>query len=158
EITAKLPPRGADGDASLAGLESLPYLSAVVKESLRLYPPAPFLYRRGRERVPVVVSIWAMHRHPGLWDEPETFHPERWLGVSADPRAYMPFGLGPRVCIGRRFALIESRAALVEILRQYELRPTGPAPRPRLYIMTRPARDVQLRVVSRPAGAVVPKT
>jgi enediyne biosynthesis protein E7 len=69
--------------------------------------------------------------------------------VNADPRAYMPFGLGPRTCIGRRFALIESRAALVEILRRFELKPAGPVPRPRLYIMTRPSRDIRLHVVPR---------
>jgi cytochrome P450 len=136
-------------ERELADLESAPYLSAVIKESLRLYPPAPFLYRRGRDSYAVVVSIWGMHRHPRLWDQPNDFTPERWLGVNADPRAYMPFGLGPRTCIGRRFALIESRAALVEILRRFELKPAGPVPRPRLYIMTRPSRDIRLHVVPR---------
>jgi cytochrome P450 len=136
-------------ERELADLESAPYLSAVVKESLRLYPPAPFLYRRGRDSHAVAVSIWGMHRHPRFWNQPNEFTPERWLGMNADPRAYMPFGLGPRTCIGRRFALIESRAALVEILRRFELKPAGPVPRPRLYIMTRPSRDIRLHVVPR---------
>jgi cytochrome P450 len=142
-------PRPSATERDLAELESSPYLSAVIKESLRLYPPAPFLYRRGRDRYAMVVSIWGMHRHPRFWDQPGEFAPERWLGVNADPRAYMPFGLGPRTCIGRRFALIESRAALVEILRRFELKPAGPVPRPRLYIMTRPSRDILVHVVPR---------
>ena len=158
ELDARLLPPDADGVSDLAVLEAAPYLSAVVKESLRLFPPAPFLYRRGIDPMPIVVSVFGMHRHPRLWDDPDAFVPERWLGLSADPRAFMPFGLGPRVCIGRRFALIESRAAVADIVRRYELTAAGPAPRPRLYIMTRPARDIQVRVVPRPAGAVVPKT
>jgi cytochrome P450 len=149
EVARPLPPSATEHE--LADLESAPYLSAVVKESLRLYPPAPFLYRRGRDPYAVVVSIWGMHRHPRFWDQPDEFTPERWLGVNADPRAYMPFGLGPRTCIGRRFALIESRAALVEILRRFELKPTGPIPRPCLYIMTRPSRDIRIHVVPRDA-------
>ena len=149
EIDKKLPPPGDGSDADLTELEALPYLSAVVKESLRLYPPAPFLYRRGTDPIPIVVSIWGMHRHPRFWDNADAFVPERWLGVNTDPRAFMPFGLGPRVCIGRRFALIESRAAIADILQRFQLTATGPIPPARLYIMTRPARDVQVRVVPR---------
>ena len=150
EIDSRLRSGTASAEDELVDMESAPYLTAVVKESLRLYPPAPFLYRRGEDPSPVVVSIWGMHRHPRFWEKPDEFMPERWLGVSVDPRAYMPFGLGPRVCIGRRFALIESRAALVEILRQWKLNSAVPLPRPRLYIMTRPARDILVRVEALP--------
>ena len=145
-------PQPSATERELTELESAPYLSAVIKESLRLYPPAPFLYRRGRDPYAVVVSIWGMHRHPHFWDRPGEFMPERWLSVNADPRAYMPFGLGPRTCIGRRFALIQSRASLVEILQRFELKPAGPVPRARLYIMTRPSQDIRVHVVPRDAA------
>jgi cytochrome P450 len=134
----------------LADVEALPYLSAVINESLRLYPPAPFMFREGAGKRPYVIAIWAMHRHPRFWDRPDEFSPERWLTPSETP-AYMPFGLGARVCIARRFALIESRGALIEVVRRYRLDAAGAAPKPTRLIMTRPARDIRINVSSRQA-------
>ena len=139
---------GADPAAALTRLEQLPYLSAVLKESLRLYPPAPYMFRRTGDGTLWVIPVWVMQRHPSFWPEPDRFRPERWL-EGAEASAYLPFGLGPRLCIGRRFSLIESRAVVLEIVRRYRLSPVGRPPRPKMLIMMRPEADVQVGVARR---------
>lgn len=121
--------------AGMADLPKLPFLDAVVRETLRLYPPA---YTFGREvvtpfdvggyHVPqgatVIVSPFALHRNPRFFPEPERFSPERWLnGSSASlPRfAYFPFGGGPRVCIGNHFATMEAALILATMVQKVEL-------------------------------------
>jgi cytochrome P450 len=116
--------------------DKLVFTHAVVNEALRLYPPAPFM---GREAVQgdvlagrriaggtqVLISPWIVHRHRRLWDEPEAFRPERFLAPSDRdiPRgAFIPFGLGPRVCIGRGFAIQEILAVLATILPMFHFR------------------------------------
>jgi cytochrome P450 len=113
-------------------LERLPYLDAVVRETLRLYPPAWIFGREivtgfhlgGYELPPgteVVVSPFALHRDPRFFREPEQFMPERWLeeGRAAPPRyAYIPFGAGPRSCIGNHFAKMEAALVLASLLQQ----------------------------------------
>ena len=152
-----------DGDL-ISTLESCAYLNAVINEGLRLYPPAPYLFRQAAPTIAgesdpdlpapsslVLISVWAMHRHPDFWENPNDFAPERWLKMrergieSVD--AFMPFGIGPRVCIGRRFALIEAMIILSEIVRRFEIRPTpGRRPQPKLTILTRPNREVVMGV------------
>jgi cytochrome P450 len=116
-------------------LAGLPYLDAVVRESLRLYPPA---YALGREviesfelggyRMPVGAQIavvpFAQHRSARYWREPERFRPERWLNGETRnlPRyAYMPFGGGHRVCIGNQFASLELALVLATFVQQLTL-------------------------------------
>jgi cytochrome P450 len=119
-----------------ASLESLGYLSTVVKETLRLYPPA---YATGRRlvggddevcgyRVPegadVAVFPWVTHRHPRHWDDPETFDPLRFTPEREAARhryAWFPFGGGPRACIGGHLAWLESLAALGALLANYRV-------------------------------------
>jgi cytochrome P450 len=137
-------------------IESIPYLEAVVHEGLRLYPPAPFLLRQSREKRPTFyfVAVWAMHRDPELWAEPESFKPERWLEAGKFrkrlPEAFIPFGLGPRVCVGKRFAMTEARVMLVEALRRFEfVAPSGGSrPKPVFNVLTRPEREVRLAVTA----------
>ncbi|XP_051801660.1 cytochrome P450 3A56-like [Acanthochromis polyacanthus] len=114
-------------------LMQMEYLEGVINESLRLYPIAPRVERVAKATVEingivipkgmvVMVPTWPMHRDPDVWPEPEKFKPERFCKEnkdSIDPYTYMPFGLGPRNCIGMRFALVMIRLALVEILRKY---------------------------------------
>jgi len=120
----------------LEDLTRLPYTDKVVKESMRLYPPAWSLARSvaketdiGGYRLPVganvVMSPWIMHRDPRFFDHPEQFDPDRWADPSTQqlPRfAYFPFGGGPRLCIGASFAMMEANLLLATIAQRCDLR------------------------------------
>ena len=111
--------------------ERLPWTRAVVDEALRLYPPAWAISRRSHRDdavdgrpVPAgtlaIISPWLVHRRPDLWPEPEAFRPERFLDGTART-GYLPFGQGPRLCIGREFALGEMVVVLAELLREHRI-------------------------------------
>lgn len=115
--------------------DRLPWTRAVVDEALRLYPPAWAISRRshrddqlGGRQVPAgtlaIISPWLVHRRPDLWPEPEAFRPERFLDGTART-GYLPFGQGPRLCIGREFALGEMVVVLAELLRDHRLELPG---------------------------------
>ncbi|CAM5764544.1 cytochrome P450 [Labrys miyagiensis] len=120
-------------------LGKLTYTRAVVNEVLRLYPPAPFMGRQaiadddyGRYPVTggtqIVISPWIVHRHRLLWDAPDEFRPERFLEGEAPARgAYIPFGLGPRICIGQGFALQEILTVLATVLPRFSFELVDPA-------------------------------
>ena len=126
-------------------MRRLPLTRAVIDETLRLYPPAFVLARlaRGpdvlagepiRPGTIVIVSPWLLHRHRRLWRDPDAFDPARFLpGAPAVPRfGYLPFGAGPRVCIGAQFALTEAVLALSRLVGRFaialdEKRPVLPA-------------------------------
>ena len=118
--------------ALLGHRETLPWTRAVVDEALRLFPPAWVVSRRaqrddvvGGHAVPVgtlvIVSPWLVHRRSDAWPDPLAFRPERFLGASGTPAAYLPFGQGPRLCIGREFALGEMVVVLSRLLTAYRL-------------------------------------
>lgn len=141
-------------------LKSLPRVRNVFRETLRLYPPVAFLTRRalqddrfGRLAVPagsfVVVSPWLLHRHRGHWREPGRFDPSRFElpGGGARAGAYIPFGLGPRVCTGATIAQLEASLILCEVLRRHDvqvLEPERVFPGSRVTI--RPVRRMQCRL------------
>jgi cytochrome P450 len=114
----------------------LPYAVQVLHEALRLCPPAPAVGRLvmadievDGHRLPAgtfaVVAIYAMHRDPALWDDPLRFDPERFSRERCKGRSrwqYLPFGGGPRACIGDHFAMLEATLALATILRRAEIR------------------------------------
>ncbi len=120
----------------LEDLPRLPYTDKVVKESMRLYPPAWSLARTvakevelGGYRLPaganVVMSPWILHRDPRFFEQPEHFDPDRWTADAAQrlPRfAYFPFGGGPRLCIGASFAVMEANLLLAAIAQRFQLR------------------------------------
>jgi cytochrome P450 len=133
----------AELDAALGGrapeagdIPRLPYLRQIVDETLRLYPPAPTMLRTAAEDDEVcghhlprgsVVGVlpWVIHRHRALWDEPDRFDPERFApeAVAARSRyAYLPFAIGPRVCIGASLALIEIITAMAVIAQRFRFR------------------------------------
>jgi len=127
------------GRPAPADLLRLATTTAVLNETLRLYPPLPFVIRQSLhgetvagERCPVggilTLSPWVIQRHRGLWNEPNTFRPERFL--TGDERgairdAFLPFGMGPRRCPGAAFALQEALVLLVALLGRYQLSPDG---------------------------------
>jgi cytochrome P450 len=123
---------GPDGAAEI--LPRLAYTRAVVHEALRLYPPAFTLARQARNAdiaggiaVPtgavVLIAPWVLHRHRRLWAQPEAFDPTRFLpGAPAlDRFAYMPFGIGPRVCIGAQFAMTEATLVLATMIKAFDV-------------------------------------
>lgn len=159
-------------DAVLAGrlptaedAGALPYLSATLKEAMRLYPPvAAVMTRRltraitlGGVTLPartlVRVTPWLLHRDPRWWpDEPLAFKPGRFLDGAPHeiPRgAYIPFGLGPRVCLGQHFAVLEMTLIAALVLQRFTLDPTADAPVPRMAVTLRPAAPLRLRLTSR---------
>jgi cytochrome P450 len=151
---------------TVADLAHLPLLRGVVNEALRLYPPAWILARSadvpvtlGGVPIPqgayVFFSIYALHRDPRFWDDPERFWPERW----DDPKVlhhksqYLPFSSGGRKCIGDHFALMEAQLVLATLLQKLELRLVpGQEVTPRPTITLRPSPGVQVTLHSRSAG------
>ncbi len=118
-----------------ADLPRLKYTYQVFAEALRLYPPAWLITRRavqadqlGPYTLPagtlVIISPYTIHRHPAFWENPESFNPDRFVddNESKRPRfAYIPFGGGPRLCIGSNFALIEAQLILAAVVQRYQL-------------------------------------
>jgi len=116
-------------------VERLAYTTMVLKEAMRLYPPAWGFGRKssaadeiGGHLVPrgaeVIVSPWVTHRHPGFWDDPEHFDPERFTPERESARhrhAYFPFGAGPRACIGQYFSMLEAAILLAVVVRDHDL-------------------------------------
>ncbi|GLS88698.1 cytochrome P450 [Cypionkella aquatica] len=148
-----------DRAATVADLPNLPLTRRIVDEALRLYPPAAFLSRTaqapdsllGREVRPgdtVILPIYALHRHHALWDDPDAFNPARF----ADPRsidrfAYLPFGDGPRICIGASFALQEAVIILATLLARFKFsRIPGRDPKPVMILTLRPEGGVWLQI------------
>lgn len=155
--------RRADA-GSFADLQSMPYTLQVLQETMRLYPAGWMLTRRaiGPDRlgscaVPpgadVFLSPYFVHRHPGFWENPERFDPDRFGMTRADRRhrfAYIPFGAGPRHCIGENFAVYEMMLHLQGAVRRVRLIPTEPGPvAMEARINLRPARDLYMRVEKR---------
>jgi len=121
-------------DHAAETLPGLVYTRAVVQEALRLYPPAFTIVRQARKPdnaggipVPagaiVFMAPWVLHRHRRLWSRPEVFDPARFLpGAPAPDRfAYLPFGVGPRVCIGAQFALTEATLVLARMIQAFQI-------------------------------------
>jgi cytochrome P450 len=152
---------GEERVAGVAHLERLPFTRAVIEEALRLYPPAAFLSRTalaedelcGRpihRRDTVMLPIYALHRHRMWWEEPDAFRPDRFLGTRPERFTWLPFGDGPRICIGAGFALMEAQIVLATLLRRFRFEAAGPPPVPRLYLTLRPDGGVRLRVTEVP--------
>jgi cytochrome P450 len=144
-------------------IPKLGYTSMVIKEAMRLYPPAHATGRIavadeliGGHPLPagsfVIVSPWATHRNPAHWPEPERFDPERFRSDAEARRhryAYFPFGGGPRVCIGQHFAMAEAVAAIAVLLGACTLRSDPAPPALTLGITLRPAEPVPCLVTAR---------
>lgn len=145
--------------ATVADLPALTLARRIVDEALRLYPPAAFLSRTaqapdelcGREvrrGDTVILPIYALHRHHRLWDRPDAFDPSRFVDPRAVPRFhYLPFGDGPRICIGASFALQEAVIILATLLARFRFTPVpGRDPKPVMILTLRPEGGVWLGV------------
>ena len=123
-------------DEPLAAPDQLPLLNAFLQEVLRLFPSAPLLIRKAaqgdefcganvRSGDLILAPVYALHRNPQLWKDPHLFDPTRFLGPRSQDRwSYLPFGAGPRSCIGAGYALLEARLALATFIRRLDFRLT----------------------------------
>jgi cytochrome P450 len=140
-------------------LKALDYTGRVIDEALRLYPPAWLFERQslvelelGGYRVPaqtiVAVAPYTLHRHPAYWDNPEGFDPDRFLPERAAERprySYLPFGSGPRQCIGVNFALYEAKLVLATLLQRYSFSLVpGQNLRPAAEVTLRPSHGLKV--------------
>lgn len=153
------------GPVEPAHVTELAYTRQVLLEAMRLYPPAPIVVRDAVEDVTigdeavtagtsVFVPIYAIHRHTALWTDPDRFDPDRFGPEETKARhryAYLPFGAGPRVCIGMSFALLEAAAILAVLLPAARLRATGGDPTLKLRITLRPGDGMPMRMERRDA-------
>jgi cytochrome P450 len=145
-------------------LGDLPYTRMVIQETLRLYPPAFGLTRHtiaddeiGGYPVPahsiIFLTQYYTHRHPTFWEDPERFDPERFTperSVGRPRFAYVPFGGGPRQCIGNTFAMMEAQLVLATVAQRYQLRliPDHPV-EPQVLITVRPRYGLPMTLHSR---------
>ena len=157
----------SDTPPSLDQLERLDYLDRVVKETLRLYPPIHVGNRRAAcdvtvqgYHVPaetrVMYSIYLAHRDPAHWPDPDRFDPDRFSPANdrRAPFAYIPFGGGPRICIGAAFAQVEVKVVLARLLQTFDLRLlNGDKIRPYMGATLEPRPGVMMLVKRREAGA-----
>lgn len=153
------------GDAPIGPeqIETLAFTRQVLQESMRLFPPAAAIGRQPREDTtlgahpvrksePIYVLVWCLHRNETLWDEPLGFDPDRFAPekVKARPRcAFLPFGAGPRICIGMGFAMLEMTTILAALVRAFRFE-TVPGHRLELApsFTTRPKGPLPLRVTA----------
>ena len=144
----------------------LVYTRQVVQEAMRVFPPVAMVVRQsvrdlqlGGERVAagdnVFVPIYAVHHHSALWPDPDRFDPDRFLPEAVKGRhrwSYLPFGAGPRICIGMGFALLEAVAILATLLPSARLSAEPSfVPTPKLRVTMRPAEGMPMRVKRRAA-------
>lgn len=172
-ITDELDAVTGDRDPTLADVPKLRRTEAVLKETMRLYPP---VWAIGREAVrdlvigghriekgtQIVVSQWVIHRDPRLYVGADRFRPGRWLDGETDalPRmAYFPFGGGPRICVGNHFAMLEATLILATFLRHRRVGSVmGPPPELVPAVTLRPRNGVSVRVERRPGTRVSPRS
>ncbi|ACP27139.1 cytochrome P450 family protein [Sinorhizobium fredii NGR234] len=161
----------ASGAEPVEWLERMPHVLAAFEEALRLYPPAPSINRAAieedawtspegevvpiRKGISVLIMPWTLHRHALYWQKPRAFMPERFLPENRDKInrfQYLPFGAGPRVCIGATFALQEAVIALAVLMHRFRFdltEATHPWPVQRL--TTQPKGGLPMKVSVRAA-------
>jgi cytochrome P450 len=149
--------------ADASAIDRLPFTRAVIDETLRLYPPAFLIaraaagpdsvagYTVGRHDL-MLIAPWLLHRHEKLWQNPNAFIPDRFLPGAPPPDrfAYLPFGVGPRVCIGAHFALTEATLALASLIAAFRVDLVDQAPvMPIGIVTTVPERSPLFRITPR---------
>jgi len=146
-------------------LPNLPYVRRVIEESMRIYPTAPGISNRVaraddeicgwkvKKGMPVIVAPWLLHHHNRLWDDPNRFDPDRFLPERSAGRhrfAYLPFGGGPRVCIGQALAMNEAVLILAALAQRYQLRlAPGEVVQPQANVTLRPKYGLKMTLAHR---------
>ena len=138
-------------------LQHLPYTRAVFDESLRLYPPVPAIQRKAAidaivrglslpAGAVVLIGTHNLHRHPAFWRDPDRFCPDRWLDDERPSArcAYLPFGAGPRACLGMYFATVEGPLLLALIGRRYDLKLAQEGVEPEVMVTLRPKGGMRM--------------
>ena len=146
----------------------LPYVRNVFRETLRLYPPITFLPRvalapvrigrfKAKRGAMLMIAPWVLHRHEKHWREPHRFDPDRFTPereAEIRPGTYLPFGLGPRTCVGAGFAQTEATLILASLVRRFDFAALAPEKvRPVARLTTRPAEQILCRVRRRRGSA-----
>jgi cytochrome P450 len=160
ELAAEVKGAAVNGAADI---ERLKFTRAVIDETMRLYPPAFLIARAAagpdtiagmpvRRNDVVLVAPWLLHRHEKLWRDPNAFMPSRFMAPAPPPDrfAYLPFGVGARVCIGAHFALVEATLALAKIIGAFRVTLIDKAPvMPVGVVTTQPDRSPMFAITPR---------
>ena len=155
EARAVLGDRAAGADH----LARAPYVEQVLQEAMRLYPPVGLLARNVlapdelydrdiRPRDTVFLNIYALHRHQLWWDRPDAFDPDTFAPDKVEARdrfQYLPFGAGPRICVGGNFAMMQAQIILMTLVARFRFAPAGPPPTPVMHMTIRPEPGVTLQ-------------
>ncbi len=158
------------GAMTAAHVDRLSFCRQVISESMRLFPPAPGIGRQPNTAVTLAgmqisphtrihIPVFALHRNVRLWDNPNAFDPDRFAADKVKTRsryAFLPFGGGPRVCIGASFATIEAAVILAVLIRAFRFQAVaGHKPKPVARVTLRPAGGMPLLIAKRePAAAI----
>lgn len=153
-----------DGPVTIEHAKRVPMIKQVFKETMRLYPPITFLPRvatrdtvlggrKVKRGTMLMVAPWTIHRHQKLWKNPELFDPDRFSAErehEITPGAFLPFGVGPRVCVGAAFATLEAALIIARLTRRYDFTALDAASvRPVARLTTRPRHEIMVKVTPR---------
>jgi len=154
-----------DGPVTFEHTRKLPFIRNVFRETLRLYPPITFLPRVANEATSldgypirkgalVMVAPWVLHRHEAYWTRPHVFDPDRFEAAREGEMtagAYIPFGIGPRVCAGAAFAQVEAVLLVARLFRRFDFHVAAPERvRPAARLTTRPVEQVMVTATAAP--------
>jgi cytochrome P450 len=163
-IRAEVDAMCGDGPITVDHAKRFAYIKMVFKETMRLYPPITFLprvalqdtvigTRKVKRGTMLMIAPWTIHRHQRFWQDPEIFDPERFSPErerAITPGTFLPFGLGPRVCVGAAFATLEAALVVARLVRRYDIAAVAPETvRPCARLTTRPRHEVMVRVTPR---------
>lgn len=163
-IRAEVEAMVGDGPVTIEHAMRFPFIRMVFNETMRLYPPITFLPRvalrdtvlgprKVKRGTMLMIAPWTIHRHQRLWKDPELFDPDRFSPErkgDITPGAFLPFGVGSRVCVGAAFATLEAALIVARLTRRYEFTALEPETvRPCARLTTRPRHEVMVRVTPR---------
>jgi len=153
---------GNNKAASLDDINQAPYIEQILLETMRLYPPVGFLARKARAKDQlyerevhpkdtIFLNLYGLHRHQDHWEQPDQFNPDHFTPqnvASRDKFLYVPFGAGPRICVGSNFAMMQAQIILMTLLANFNFTPAGPPPRPVMHMTIRPDPGINLECVA----------